>query len=72
LRRLAFGAVLIEETERMMRDAGLSDIRLTPKPGYVASLSQMQDPLYRRIAKKLPAGTHPADFVTSLDVSARK
>jgi hypothetical protein len=32
----------------------------------------MQDPLYRTIIDKLPAGTTPADYITSLDISARK
>jgi SAM-dependent methyltransferase len=66
------GAVLVEETHRMMQAAGLSDIRLTPKPSYVKALSERQDPLYRRIVEKLPVGTTAADFVTSLDIAATK
>jgi len=66
------GAVTIDETERLMRAGGLSDIRLTPKPQYVAALGDMQDPLYRRIIEKLPAGAQPADYITSLDIAARK
>jgi spore maturation protein SpmA len=66
------GAVLIADTERMMRDAGLGVIRLTPKPGYMESLGELQDPLYRKIMDHLPPGTKPADFITSLDVAARK
>lgn len=66
------GAVLIDDTRRMMQAAGMSDIRLAPKPGYVEALGEMQDPLYRKIVEKLPSGTHPADFITSLDIAARK
>jgi SAM-dependent methyltransferase len=66
------GAVLVEETQRLVRAAGLTDVRLTPKPTYVQSISDAQDPLYRRIIEKLPAGTKPTDFITSLDVAARK
>ncbi len=66
------GAVLIEETEHMMRDAGLTDIRLTPKPGYMKSLGELQDPLYRKIVEHLPLGTIPADYITSLDIAGRK
>lgn len=66
------GAVLIDDTRRMMEAAGLTDIRLTPKPGYVEALGEIQDPLYRRIVEKLPAGTRPAEFITSLDIAARK
>jgi len=66
------GAVLVSETERMARDAGLVDIRLETRPEYVAAMSDWQDPLYARIVAALPAGTTPADFVTSLNVTARK
>jgi hypothetical protein len=65
------GAVQVSETEQYARDAGLVDIRLEQKPEYVASLSGNQDPLYQKIAAALPAGTRPADFVTSLNVTAR-
>ncbi|HRX87785.1 MAG TPA: methyltransferase domain-containing protein, partial [Phycisphaerae bacterium] len=66
------GAVLVDETERMMRAAGLTDIQLTPKPQYVQALGEMQDPLYARIVQALPAGTTPADYITSLDIAGRK
>jgi hypothetical protein len=66
------GAVLVDETARMMRAAGLTDIVLTPKPIYIQAMSEMQDPLYRRMLAHLPAGTTPADFITSLDVAGRK
>ncbi|RMH24828.1 MAG: methyltransferase domain-containing protein [Planctomycetota bacterium] len=66
------GAVLVEETERQMLDAGLAAITLTPKPGYIDSMSTWQDPLYRKIAEALPEGTTPSDFVTSLDIAAIK
>lgn len=66
------GAVLVEETRAMVEAAGLRDIVLTPKPGYIESMSEWQDPLYRRIVSALPPGSTPADFITSLDISARK
>jgi len=66
------GAVLVSETEQMARDAGLVEIRLETKPEYVAAMSDWQDPLYARIVAALPAGTTPADFITSLNVTARK
>lgn len=66
------GAVLVEETEQYAREAGLADIRLEQKGGYMTSLGDLQDPLYRKMAAALPAGTQPADFVTSLNVTARK
>jgi SAM-dependent methyltransferase len=66
------GAVLIEETRRSAAAAGLTDIVLTPKPEYVSALTDVQDPLYRRIIERLPAGTTASDFITSLDITARK
>lgn len=66
------GAVLVAETERMMRDAGLTDIRLTAKPIYIQTMSEVQDPLYRKILEHLPTGASPGDYITSLDIAARK
>jgi arsenite methyltransferase len=66
------GAVLVTETERMARAAGLVDITLTPKAGYVESMVTWEDPLYRKIVAALPAGTRPGDFITSLEITARK
>jgi arsenite methyltransferase len=66
------GAVLVSDTERMVREAGLTDIHLKPKPDYVKALEQFEDPLYRKISEHLPAGTTAADFITSLEVQARK
>jgi len=66
------GAVLVSETERMAREAGLTEIRLNPKPGYVAAMTDGQDPLYQKIMKHLPAGSGPGDYITSLEVTAIK
>ncbi|MFO0838738.1 MAG: arsenite methyltransferase [Phycisphaerae bacterium] len=66
------GAVLVDETERMMRDAGFIDISLTAKPEYVKLMSDTQDPLYHKIMEHLPPGTNASDFITSLDISARR
>lgn len=66
------GAVLVEETGRMTREAGLVEIVLTPKPEYVKAMADWEDPLYRKIVEHLPAGTKPANFITSLEVKARK
>lgn len=66
------GAVRIEETREMAQAAGLVEINLTPKPQYIDAMTDWQDPLYRSLVEMLPAGAKPSDFVTSLDVSARK
>lgn len=66
------GAVLVEETERQMLDAGLAGITLTGKPGYIDAMSDWQDPLYKKIMDSLPEGVKPSDLVTSLDIAALK
>lgn len=66
------GAVLVSDTERMVAEAGLVNLVLTPKSGYVESMVDWQDPLYQKIVAHLPAGTKPSDFITSLEVSAAK
>ncbi len=66
------GAVLVEDTSALAEAAGLTDVTLTAKPESVDAMTQWEDPLYRRIATQLPAGAKTSDYVTSLDVSARK
>jgi AhpD family alkylhydroperoxidase len=66
------GAVLVGETEGMARAAGLTDIVLTKKSDILKAKADWNDPLYRKIVEHLPAGTGAADFVTSLEVQARK
>ena len=66
------GAVLVTETERMAREAGLTEIRLNAKKDYVAAMTDWNDPLYKKIIEHLPAGSGPGDYVTSLEVTARK
>jgi arsenite methyltransferase len=66
------GAVLMGEYRAMVEESGLVDVRLTPKPEYVAALAGFEDPLYRKIMEALPEGATPADFLTSVDVTARK
>ena len=66
------GAVLIEENRRMITKAGLIDIELTPKPRYVEAMTEWQDPVYKAIAESIAKDETPADYITSLDISARK
>ena len=66
------GAVLVSETERMAREAGLTEIVLNPKSSYIDGMVDWQDPLYQKIIKDLPAGTKPGDYITSMEITARK
>jgi arsenite methyltransferase len=66
------GAVLVSETGRMAKEAGLTGITLKVKTDYVAKMLDFEDPLYKKLIQLLPAGTKPADYITSLEVQARK
>jgi len=66
------GALLVSDTENLARHAGLQDIVLKSKPGYIEAMTDWEDPLYRRIVEHLPVGTKASDYVTSLEVQARK
>jgi SAM-dependent methyltransferase len=66
------GAALVDETRTMLEQAGFTSIVLTPKPGYVKSMQDWSDPLYKQIAEALPQGEEIADYVVSLDIEARK
>jgi len=66
------GAVLVEETRGMVQDAGLEEAVFENRSDYINRMAEWSDPLYREIAAKLPPGTKPGDFVTSLNVTAFK
>jgi len=66
------GAVLVKQTVTMAREAGLVSIELEEKRDYIASMEEVQDPLYRKLLRNLPKGATLSDYVTSLNVSARK
>jgi SAM-dependent methyltransferase len=66
------GATLVSETERMAKEAGLADVALTPNPEHIDAMTNWQDPLYAKIAERLPENTKPSDYITSLSITARK
>ena len=66
------GATLVSETGRMAREAGLTNIGLKVKSDYIAAMLDFEDPLYKQIIARLPAGASPADYITSLEVQAHK
>jgi AhpD family alkylhydroperoxidase len=66
------GAVLVSDTERMARAAGLTELRLSAKKDYVAAMTDWNDPLYKKIVEHLPTGSGPGDYITSLEVTASK
>jgi SAM-dependent methyltransferase len=66
------GAVLVSETERMAKEAGLGEIVTKSKAAYIDGMVDWQDPLYQKIIADLPAGAKPSDYITSLEITARK
>jgi SAM-dependent methyltransferase/protein-tyrosine-phosphatase len=66
------GASLASLVENMARKAGLRDVRVERKPGYVDSMVDWQDPLYKRIIASLGPRERIADFVTSANITAAK
>jgi len=66
------GAVLVDETRAMAEAAGLVELQLRPKPGYVDSMMDWNDPLFRKVVESLPKGAKAGDYVTSLEVAAAK
>ncbi len=66
------GAVLIEETKKMAQDAGLVNIQLETKPDYVNSIVNTHDSVYQKMMEKLPAGSTPGDYMTSLVITGNK
>ncbi len=66
------GAVLVTDTERMAREAGLTNIRLNERSAYIDGMVDWQDPLYQQIIAQLPAGAKASDYITSLEITAQK
>ena len=66
------GAVLVSETGRMTREAGLKDIVLKVKSDYIEAMLDFEDPLYKKVIALLPAGSKASDYITSLEVQALK
>lgn len=66
------GAVLIDDTKRMVRDAGLEVVRVQANDHHIDAMLEVNDPFYREIMKALPGGMRASDFVTSLDINAMK
>jgi SAM-dependent methyltransferase len=66
------GASLLADTERMIREAGLAELNVETHGEALAAMLDPSDPLHQSLLAQLPAGTGPADFVTSALFKARK
>jgi arsenite methyltransferase len=66
------GAVLIDDTIKMAKEAGLSSIKVNEKAGSIDLMIDCQDPLYAQVKECLPEGTKIGDYVVSADITALK
>ena len=64
------GAVLIEATVEMAKQAGLSDIKIEEKSDVIDLMVDSNDPLYKEVLESLPKGTRPRDYVVSANITA--
>ncbi len=65
------GAVLVEETGKMMRDAGLVDIKLHRHSEAITAMVSSNDAIYQETLGSLPEGSSAEDYITSLYATAR-
>jgi arsenite methyltransferase len=56
----------------MAKEAGLGEIVTKSKSAYIDGMVDWQDPLYQKIIGDLPGGAKPSDYITSLEITARK
>jgi len=66
------GAVLIEQTRRMIRQAGLKVAKVTEKPYNLDVMAECNDPLYKQVTTALPQSEKLDDYVVSIDIKAEK
>jgi SAM-dependent methyltransferase len=66
------GAVLIDETITMAKQAGLVDIEVIEKKYNLDVMVGCSDPIYKQVTEYLPEGTKISDYVISVDVTAFK
>ncbi|GAB4546635.1 MAG: arsenite methyltransferase [Phycisphaerales bacterium] len=66
------GAQLVDEVRASVAGAGLADVTLSMSTDYVRAFIDANDPLYAKLAQRLPNGETLADYVVSLEVTASK
>jgi len=66
------GAVLINDTERMIRQTSLTVISQKKHAGYIDAMNEWQNPLCWQIIESLPEGEQVSDYVVSVLLIAEK
>ena len=66
------GAVLIDETIKMVNQAGLTDIQIEEKAYSIDVMADCNDPLYRQVKESLPQGAKLSDYIIIVNIAALK
>lgn len=66
------GAVLLDQTKEMIRQAGLKIGNITEKSMNIDLMVDCQDPLYEQVKECIPEGTKIGDYVVSVDITVMK
>lgn len=66
------GAVLIDETIIMAKQAGLIDIRIDREAYGIDLMADCNDPLYREVRESLPPNGKLSDYIVSVNITAFK
>lgn len=66
------GAALIADNIRWAKEAGLRDIMVKEKSGYIDGMVQWEDPLYKAIVDSLPSDAKLSDYIASMELTAIK
>ena len=66
------GAVLVDETVKMAKQAGLSNIQTEEKAYSIDVMAECNDQLYRQVKEFLPEGSKLSDYIVSVNITAFK
>ncbi len=66
------GAVLLDDTKKMINAAGLTDVHISVKKYNVDIMDNCNDSLYQSVRNNLPTGKMLSDYVVSVDFTAYK
>lgn len=66
------GAALIADNVRFAQEAGLHNIQVMEKSGYIDGMVQWEDPLYKAIVEALPVGAKLSNYIVSMELTANK
>ncbi|HOL88858.1 MAG TPA: arsenite methyltransferase [Anaerohalosphaeraceae bacterium] len=66
------GAVPVEQTLQMAKQAGLCSLKVEEHPYSIELAADCNDPLYRQVKESLPPGAKLSDYIISINLTAFK